>query len=1346
VFFRDVLGFELEGGSEPTTATFAIDLQEASGTYTFDSRSAGDTLIIEGSSDADTFTVSLDGSGREQIAAVYSGGATTVNTINMNAADEIVLLTLGGDDDAVVTVNGTALIDTLITFDGGTGSDLLTVTGTSTTNVSTVTYTPGTQIDAGRLVYNASAMIIDFLNLEPVVELVVADELIVNGTNADNAINYSQSDMDADWGKVSVDGFEPIHFANKEELTLNALAGDDVISLTNTTTPGVAQLLTAINVTGNDPTASDRVIVSGSAGDDTITYRPTAIDAGTVQVNALPLITLTTIEGLTIDGLSSLGNGDSLILDTWEIDGTQVLTPGSTFDSGLVDFLDGGNATVTAPALLFEGLGQNGSLTFTDIDPFDASVGRYDTLLYRGRDTLDTFSVNAAGDVLLNTQIPVYTPSIHTLILEGLAGDDTFNVVGDHPFTTLNVHGGSPGASDVLNFASSGGAVTVDLEAQTVTENSFGPVAYAGIETINLDAGEASPTIVATSADDDITVTVLDADSGRIERGFAVQQLGQVAGNVVAPLVNYTNTGGAALNIDLADGEDTLVVVGNALAQTFDVDVANSTVSVDDVPLGSNNGVVTYENNESLAVFGLEGNDRFDVTPGDIPVFVDGGDPIGVTPGDEIVIHAGGAGVAFEPGPENDEGGFLVDGNARVSFDHIEGGIVVDAACVLVVGTNADDDITVVARSEQANPAQFVGADGVQDFTTSVNDSIQILWIDVANLYIDALSGDDDIVVRTEAPNGADWDVHVRIVGGPPSAVTGDQGDVVEVETPGLDSAFYTPTGSETGELLLDTDGDGVYTSASTDTLIEIVSQFLIDCDGDEIVEYRSSEGGVEQLIYEGESAIDDLTVVLPAAQVGNMVDFEFNSFDFTGSVSVNSDGQQLLTIDFENIAYGGGANSITIDGTAGGADTLFYGGRDEVDQIGVDASGRITNLPLALPLDTPGIEDLVLLGRDGNDVFDIASDHPFNSIIVTGDGPDAGASADSNGDIVFVRGATGRAETITVLPNPWIDSETYIQGTGVNQTRNISNSGVERIYYLGADGDDTLVVDPGQGTHSVRVDHGRAEGSLLYPGPYDQVTTDSLPLVFGHALDTLRIAPATGAPGNVDVTFVTGDLTEAAEYEAVLGDDDTLVIEGSDGANDDHTVSLPPIGSVQIVDNGSGAQVTEISGDLGRLELRTLGGDDDVTVDVDSLTPSDVIGVPITFDGGTGSDLLTVTGNPVTAVDEVIYTPGPAITEGRLRYENAQDAGLMVIDFLNLEPVVDLVVANTLTVNGTNADNAINYIESPTNAAWDLVSVDGFETIEFANKDHLVIDGLAGDDVVNLNNSGTAAVGLLDI
>ena len=106
-------------------------------------------------------------------------------------------------------------------------------------------------------------------------------------------------------------------------------------------------------------------------------------------------------------------------------------------------------------------------------------------------------------------------------------------------------------------------------------------------------------------------------------------------------------------------------------------------------------------------------------------------------------------------------------------------------------------------------------------------------------------------------------------------------------------------------------------------------------------------------------------------------------------------------------------------------------------------------------------------------------------------------------------------AETITVKPNPYIDSETYITGTGVNQARNISTSGVERIYYLGAPDvsgapNDILVVDPGQGTHTVRVDGGRFTGTPnqqppLMPAPFDRVTSDSLPQVFGSHLDIFR-------------------------------------------------------------------------------------------------------------------------------------------------------------------------------------------------------------------------------------------------
>ena len=36
------------------------------------------------------------------------------------------------------------------------------------------------------------------------------------------------------------------------------------------------------------------------------------------------------------------------------------------------------------------------------------------------------------------------------------------------------------------------------------------------------------------------------------------------------------------------------------------------------------------------------------------------------------------------------------------------------------------------------------------------------------------------------------------------------------------------------------------------------------------------------------------------------------------------------------------------------------------------------------------------------------------------------------------------------------------------------------------------------------------------------------------------------------------------------------------------------------------------------------------------------------------------------------------------------------------------------------------------------MVSVDGFETIEFSNKTTLTINALAGSDTINLNNSST--------
>jgi hypothetical protein len=299
-----------------------------------------------------------------------------------------------------------------------------------------------------------------------------------------------------------------------------------------------------------------------------------------------------------------------------------------------------------------------------------------------------------------------------------------------------------------------------------------------------LDAGGLGVAFVATDEDDDVTVTVLGASSGAVQIGSTAQQGGQAQQPPTAPLVHYTNTAGNAVDIDLGAGEDTLIVVGNALSQAFVVDGLAQTVTIDDNNNGSNDGIVTYQNAESLAVYGLEGSDTFTVTGGPIPIFIDGGDPIGAIPGDTLILTNA---FAFFAGPQNDEGGFLTLGGPEgiVSFDHIESIIVApeeaDDCPFVIFGTNGDDDITVIARDGSTH----AGADGVQDFTVSINSGIEMLFLNQPSLVIDALAGADDIVIRGPAPNHAAWDMQFTIIGGPASSITGDQGDVLAIETPG---------------------------------------------------------------------------------------------------------------------------------------------------------------------------------------------------------------------------------------------------------------------------------------------------------------------------------------------------------------------------------------------------------------------------------------------------------------------------------------------------------------------------------------------------------------------------------
>jgi hypothetical protein len=673
--------FRLDGSFEPVEATFVTNELEGAARYEFisDVRSQ-DTLIIEGT-DGQNDDYTVRSLGPSQLAVTDNSsvlqGPVTINALgifNGENGDRLQINTRGGDDLVTVDLSQTDLIDAPITYDGGLGSDRLVVQGTPTVAVSSLTYTPGPDWTKGRLLYAAvqDQMLIDFVGLEPVIDLVVAATAIVNATNADNAINYSQGSV-ATRGLVSVDDLETYEFANKTNLVINAGAGSDTVNLNNPTTP--TGLTGNITVNGGDPTASDTIIVNGTIGADTIQYTPSGADSGTVTVNALPPVAFSGKEHLIINGL---GGGDTLTVDSISIDGLMVLTPGSSFDSGLLEFFADITSNVGAPSLQYKGLGTGGKLSLLDTGQV------FDDLIYRGTDLSDTFTVSnidaTTNNVVLSTRasatapgndhLPVNIAQIQKLTLAGLAGDDLFNVPGNLSnvpplLSRIIIDGGDPSASDVLNLTAAATDVTVTLGDATLappaTNNTvvtgYGiPVELIGVEVANLNTNDKKLTVVGTSLDDEITYTPTGVAAGT----FTNAGLNTVF-NFVNAVDTFSITGGTASTAD------TVVVRGTSGPDFIAVDSPNRNVTVNN-PSGTVLKTVNLDATiEIVTVQAGAGNDTVLVTPAPATATGQGGAPVGVLVPINLLINVDGG----SPGASDALVVAQADGSALPASDFV---------------------------------------------------------------------------------------------------------------------------------------------------------------------------------------------------------------------------------------------------------------------------------------------------------------------------------------------------------------------------------------------------------------------------------------------------------------------------------------------------------------------------------------------------------------------------------------------------------------------------------------------------------------------------------------------------
>jgi hypothetical protein len=361
---------------------------------------------------------------------------------------------------------------------------------------------------------------------------------------------------------------------------------------------------------------------------------------------------------------------------------------------------------------------------------------------------------------------------------------------------------------------------------------------------------------------------------------------------------------------------------------------------------------INLANLETLELLGAGGEDEFQVTAGPVEIRVDGGDPIGTTPGDRLVLVGPGGGVTFEPGPSSDSGALVVAGQRRVSFVRIEGVTVLPGfGPVTILGTSGDDTITLIARDSSTH----AGADGVQDFTTTVNAGVEVLWLDVASVSVQAGSGADRVVVLAPAPNGAVWNVAVSVDGGPAPAGS----DLLVVGTPAsTDTVIFSPTGVSSGTL----------------TILNLATVIAIT--------------GVEEVVYDGEAGGDYLEV--RGTSGNDVVVHRPGVAGDEGQIWVGS----LLPLRYEDLGAGG---LVLIDGLAG-QDELLYEGTAGADRF-VVAGGQVV-LNARVPVEPVDVEVWRLAGLSGADRFEVTAQAGV-TVVVEGDGS-------GGGDVVVFTGSGG--------------------------------------------------------------------------------------------------------------------------------------------------------------------------------------------------------------------------------------------------------------------------------------------------------------------------------------------------
>jgi len=162
-----------------------------------------------------------------------------------------------------------------------------------------------------------------------------------------------------------------------------------------------------------------------------------------------------------------------------------------------------------------------------------------------------------------------------------------------------------------------------------------------------------------------------------------------------------------------------------------------------------------------------------------------------------------------------------------------------------------------------------------------------------------------------------------------------------------------------------------------------------------------------------------------------------------------------------------------------------------------------------------------------------------------------------------------------------------------------------------------------------------------------------------------------------------------------------TLTLTGTSGA-DNFLIRIDPTDPTKVqVSDGSSTQSFALTGTSAVTQIKAngLAGDDVLTIDNgNGLVGSTATGgLGVTFDGGSGSDRLVLSGNPSGTTVSETYNFGSTRGSGSLLVSGGTGAASATVTFGGTEGVTDTLTAASLTINATNNRDVLRLVNGAT-------------------------------------------------